>query len=207
MSNISYKMTLLGDIGVGKTTLFKKLSKDNFNEKSLSTIGIDKVVVNLKINTSEGEKDAEIILYDTAGQEKFRSISISYFRESTGIILMYDISRNETFENLDDWSKDILDNLGDRENYLILLLGNKVDLVNENPELREVEEKDAKEYCANNNILWGGEFSVKNFNLEKLISIFKEFVEKMYKKIGNINDKKSETILNKSKLKKKKGIC
>ena len=169
MSNISYKMTLLGDIGVGKTTLFKKLSKDNFNEKSLSTIGIDKVVVNLKINTSEGEKDAEIILYDTAGQEKFRSISISYFRESTGIIMMYDISRNETFENLDDWSKDILDNLGDRENYLILLLGNKVDLVNENPELREAEEKDAKEYCANNNILWGGEFSVKNYNLEKLI--------------------------------------
>ena len=151
-NKLSYKMTLLGDTGVGKTSLFKKLVKGIYEEKTISTIGIDKKTLNFKINTSDGEKEAEITLYDTAGQEKFRSISVSYFRDSKGLVMVYDITRNETFENLGDWLKDIIENLGQKENYLIILLGNKLDIVEENPDKREVEEKDAKEYCANNNI-------------------------------------------------------
>ena len=66
---------------------------------------------------------------------------------------IYDITRNETFEKLGDWLKDIIENLGQKENYLIILLGNKLDIVEENPEKRDVEEKDARGYCASKNIL------------------------------------------------------
>ena len=201
---LTYKMTLIGDTGVGKTSLFKKLVKGIFEEKTISTIGIDKKSLNFTINTSGGEKETEIILFDTAGQEKFKSISVSYFRDSKGLIMVYDITRYETFANLGEWLKDIIENLGQRENYLIILLGNKLDIIEENPEKRAVDEKDAKDYCANNNILWGGECSAKDFDVDRLKSLFKEFIEEMYKKIGNTNIKQKEKILTTMPKKKKK---
>ena len=201
---LSYKMTLLGDTGVGKTSLFKKLVKGTFDPKSISTIGVDRKTLNFKINTSDGEKEAEITLYDTAGQEKFRSISVSYFRESKGLIMIYDITKYETFEHLGEWLDDVIENLGNKENYLIILLGNKVDMIDENNDKRQVEEKEAKDYCTTNNILWGGEVSVKDFDREKLNSLFKEFIEEMYKKLGSSTVKKEEKTLTKSAPKKKK---
>lgn len=204
-NKLSYKMTLLGDTGVGKTSLFKKLVKGTFDPKSISTIGVDRKTLNFKINTSDGEKEAEITLYDTAGQEKFRSISVSYFRESKGLIMIYDITKYESFEHLGEWLDDVIENLGNKENYLIILLGNKVDMIEENNDKRQVEEKEAKDYCTTNNILWGGEVSAKDFDLEKLKSLFQEFIEEMYKKIGNSSVKKEETTLSVSN--KKKSCC
>ena len=204
-NKLSYKMTLLGDTGVGKTSLFKKLVKGTFDPKSISTIGVDRKTLNFKINTSDGEKEAEITLYDTAGQEKFRSISVSYFRESKGLIMIYDITKHESFEHLGEWLDDVIENLGNKENYLIILLGNKVDMIDENNDKRQVEEKEAKDYCTTNNILWGGEVSAKDFDLEKLKSLFQEFIEEMYKKIGNSSVKKEETTLSVSN--KKKSCC
>jgi len=204
-NKLSYKMTLLGDTGVGKTSLFKKLVKGTFDPKSISTIGVDRKTLNFKINTSDGEKEAEITLFDTAGQEKFRSISVSYFRESKGLIMIYDITKYESFEHLGEWLDDVIENLGNKENYLIILLGNKVDMIDENNDKRQVEEKEAKDYCTTNNILWGGEVSAKDFDLEKLKSLFQEFIEEMYKKIGNSSVKKEETKL--SATNKKKSCC
>ena len=204
-NKLSYKMTLLGDTGVGKTSLFKKLVKGIFDPNCISTIGVDRKTLNFKINTSDGEKEAEITLYDTAGQEKFRSISVSYFRESKGLIMIYDITKYETFEHLGEWLDDVIENLGNKENYLIILLGNKIDMIDENKDKRQVEEKEAKDYCTTNNILWGGEVSAKDFDLEKLKSLFQEFIEEMYKKIGNSSVKKEETTLSVSN--KKKSWC
>jgi small GTP-binding protein len=208
MSNekLSYKMTLIGDSGVGKTSLFKKLFRDTFDHKIVSTIGIDKKTHNFTINTSEGEKEVEVALFDTAGQERFRSISVSYFRESNGLVMVYDITRNETFQNLDNWYNDVKENLGKNGNYLVILLGNKVDLIEENPEQRDVDEQEVKEYCTKNNIFWGGECSAKVFDGEKLRTIFKEFIEEIYKKVGksnsNVNNKDKK--LKKSKEAKKR---
>ena len=206
---LRYKMTLIGDTGVGKTSLFKKLVKGIYEEKTISTIGIDKKSLNFTINTSEGEKEIEITLFDTAGQEKFKSISISYFRESKGLIMVYDITRNETFQKLNSWYNDILDNLGKKENYLVILLGNKVDLIEENSEKRDVDEEEAKKYCTDNHIFWGGECSAKAFDTEKLRSIFKECIEEMYKKVGKSNEdvNNKDTKLKKSNNTKKKKFC
>ena len=121
--------------------------------------------------------------------------------------MLYDITRKETFDNLEEWLKDIIENLGQKENYLIILLGNKLDIAEQNSEKREVEESDAKKYCMNNNILWGGECSVKDFDVDRLKSLFKEFIEEMYKKVGDCNVKEKVATLSKSNAKKKKGFC
>ena len=193
-SGLSYKMTLLGDSGVGKTSLFKKLFTGKFDPRIISTIGVDKRSLNISINTDEGEKDVDISLFDTAGQERFRSISISYFRESSGFFVMYDITSDESFQNVQQWLNDIKNNLGNISKYLIILLGNKLDIALEDSTKREVKEKDADEFCQNNDIFWGGECSVKDFSVDDLKEMFKKFVEELYKKVG-ANVKRSESIL------------
>jgi len=205
---LSYKMTLLGDSGVGKTSLFKKITKENFDPKIVSTIGIDKRTLFFNINTSEGEKEVEISLYDTAGQERFKSISISYFRESKGLLVIYDITNYETFKHVGVWLGDVIDTLGKKDDYIIILWGNKVDLVNADPEQRDVDEEEAKEFCEKNNLLWGGECSAKDFSSDQFREIFKDFITKMQKKVGD-NFKAEEDLLKKKKKNQnqKKGCC
>ena len=123
---LSYKMTLLGDSGVGKTSLFKKITKENFDSKIVSTIGIDKRTLFFNINTDEGEREVEISLYDTAGQERFKSISISYFRDSKGLLVIYDVTNYETFKHVGVWLGDVIDTLGKKDDYIIILWGNKL---------------------------------------------------------------------------------
>ena len=202
-----YKMILLGDTGVGKTSLFRKLTTDQFESKVISTIGIDKRTLNFNINTSDGEKLTEISLYDTAGQERFRSISISYFREAKGLVIIYDITNYESFQNIDNWISNIKDNVGNNNNnYLIILFGNKLDLVTNDKEKREVEENEVKDFCTNRNILWGGEFSAKDFTADKLKEVFIKIIEEIYKKVGNVFKNEDNSLKNYDN-KNKKGCC
>ena len=188
---ITYKMIILGDTAVGKTSIFKKITTEEFDPMVISTIGIDKRTLTININTpEEGEKECEIYLYDTAGEERYRTISISYFRDSKGLLIMYDITKNESFQNIDGWLQNIKDSLGeDNSDYLMILLGNKLDLVNDNIKDREVETEDAEKLCLDNKIFWGGECSVKDISIEDLKNLFKTFIEEIYKKVGNNNDK------------------
>ena len=126
----TYKIILIGDSSVGKTCLFKKLTTGNYSEKNISTIGMDRksISVNIKIieNGSEVEKSFNIQLWDTAGQERFRSITKGYYKDSQGLLLLYDITNKETFENLDKWISGVRDSLGDEDKdnnkYIIILL-------------------------------------------------------------------------------------
>ena len=207
IEKLKYKMTLLGDTAVGKTSLFKKLTKEEFDPKIVSTIGIDKKTLNFNINSSKGEKEVEISLYDTAGQEKFRSISISYFRDSKGLLVIYDISNFESFKNVEHWLVDIKDSVGNNDDYLIILIGNKLDLIKDDPQKRDVEEGEAKEFCTKNKILWGGECSAKDDSSEKLKEMFINYIEEMYKKVGANIKKNDESLLKNLNGKKKKGCC
>ena len=138
-----YKMVIIGESAVGKTCIFKKITSGVFNEKSISTIGIDRRTLTFKINTSDGEKDVDVQLWDTAGQERFRSITTTYYKSSQGLLLMYDITNKETFDSLDGWFQSINESLGESNNYLVVLLGNKVDLINNEPDKRQVAAEDA----------------------------------------------------------------
>ena len=141
---ISYKIILIGDSLVGKTCLFKKITKGTYSTKNISTIGMDQKSLSKKVivpedpnneSSPEIEKDFSIHLWDTAGQERFRSITAGYFKQSHGLILLYDITNRASFDNLEKWILAVTNVLGQAEpnennkkHYAVILLGNKADL-------------------------------------------------------------------------------
>ena len=182
---ITYKLILIGDSAVGKTCIFKKLTSGVFNEKSISTIGMDRRTLNFTIKDSEGrDLDVEVQLWDTAGQERFRTITNNYYKSSQGLLLIYDITKKDTFNNVENWINNVKETLGEEDKYLIVLIGNKVDLAEANPETREVSLDEAEEICKKDDIFWGGECSAKDFSEEKLKEIFTKYTEEIYKKVG-----------------------
>ena len=214
--SIIYKIILIGDSSVGKTCLFKKITTGTFSEKVISTIGMDRKSLSFKIpikddKGNEIEKNFEIQLWDTAGQDRFRSITKQYFKDSQGLFLLYDITNKETFDNLDKWIYGVRENLGGEKNnknkYIIVLLANKLDLVKENPKMRKVEEKEAMDKCQEFDIIWGGECSAKDFTMEELEEKFKFYTKEIYSKIGNniVKSQKAQKIA--SGKKKKKKFC
>ena len=98
---LTYKIILIGDSSVGKTCLFKKLTTGKYSDKNISTIGIDRKSFSLKVkiveNNEEIEKNFIIQLWDTAGQERFRAVTKGYYKDSQGLLLMYDITNKESF--------------------------------------------------------------------------------------------------------------
>ena len=207
-SKITYKIIIIGDSAVGKTCIFKKITSNTFNEKSISTIGMDRRTLFFTIKDSKGsDLEIEVQLWDTAGQERFRSITTTYYKSSQGLLLMYDITKRETFSNVENWIENVNDSLGNNNDYLIVLMGNKLDLVKDKPEARDVTEEEAQKLCQEKNIFWGGECSAKDFSEEELRNIFIKYTQEIYKKVG-VNITKGEMVTtNNNDNKKKKSFC
>ena len=108
---IEYKLILLGDTSVGKTCLFKKITTGVFMDKNVSTVGIDRRTIDLKCEFDENgkkiEKNISISLTDTAGQERFKAITRSYYKGSDAAILIYDITDKKTFNHVKEWIESI----------------------------------------------------------------------------------------------------
>ena len=211
---IEYKIVLIGNSAVGKTSLFKKLTTGQFSEKNISTIGMDKKTLNVEIEVNENgsivKKQINISLVDTAGQERFRSITKNYFKESDGILLIYDITNKETFKNVEGWIDSIHESLGNHKDskYIIILIGNKTDLIGVDDYVREVTEEEAETKCNVKSLVWGGETSVKNIEFKDLKELFKNYVEKIYDKVGEKEVKQQVSKkMDSYKKKKKKLFC
>jgi len=118
------KLCLLGDSGVGKTSMFFRWTDNTFTENYFCTIGIDfKIkIVNVR------DKIAKIQLWDTAGQERFRTISGAYFRGAAGIVIVYDITNQESFDNVSSWIDQIYSHATPQLYQHKILVGNKTDL-------------------------------------------------------------------------------
>jgi Ras-related protein Rab-18 len=119
-----FKVLLVGDSLVGKSCLLTRFTTDRFDDKSTSTIGVDFRVKYMLLNG----KRVKLTVWDTAGQERFRTLSSSYYRGAQGIILVYDVTERNTFENLERiWMKevDIYSNVDDA---VKMVVANKVDL-------------------------------------------------------------------------------
>ena len=116
------KVGLLGDSMVGKTSICNSYMGLEFNQDMLSTIGIEKL--DKKITLKSG-KEIKLILWDTAGQERFRSAALKAVRSAQGVVLVFDVTKKETFENITDWMTQIKDNF---KNPSVVLFGNKSDI-------------------------------------------------------------------------------
>ena len=117
-----YKLIFLGDQNVGKSSILNRFLNDTFVEEYQATIGLDFQSKNVQIEN----QDIHLLLYDTAGQEKFRSLIPMYTRDANIILLVYDITNKESFNNLSLWLKD-LTNINFDE-VIFFIVGNKIDL-------------------------------------------------------------------------------
>mmetsp|Transcript_7696 Transcript_7696/g.22681 ORF Transcript_7696/g.22681 Transcript_7696/m.22681 type:complete len:201 (-) Transcript_7696:51-653(-) len=116
-----FKLLLIGDSGVGKSCLLLRFADDTYTESYISTIGVD-----FKIRTIELDgKTIKLQIWDTAGQEQFRTITRSYFRGAQGIVLVYDITDRRTFSSVRSWMAQITDHADQKVNKV--LVGNKCD--------------------------------------------------------------------------------
>ncbi|EGC32269.1 Rab GTPase [Dictyostelium purpureum] len=132
-----YKVLLIGDSDVGKTSIVKRFSDDTFDEEVLTTIGVEFKMKEVKV---DGKK-VDLCIWDTAGQEKFRALISSYYRGAHGIILTYDVTKRDTFENLNYWLNEV-ENFANRSNLVKLLVGNKIDKEN-----REISREEGAEFA------------------------------------------------------------
>ena len=117
-----YKIIFLGDQNTGKSCILNRFVEDKFDDKYQATIGLDFQSKNVKIDN----QDVHLLLYDTAGQEKFRSLIPMYTRDANIIILVYDITRKESFNHIPDWINGLTN--VNFDNVIFALVGNKIDL-------------------------------------------------------------------------------
>jgi Ras-related protein Rab-1A len=185
-----FKLLIIGDSGVGKSCLLLRYTEDTFTESYISTIGVD-----FKINHIEVDgKNIKLQIWDTAGQERFRTITNSYYRGAHGIIIVYDVTDPESFQNIKQWLNEIKHYAMD--NVCKILVANKCDKVDK----RIVTTFSGEEYAQSIDIDYI-ETSAKNcHNVDKMFyNIAKQIKTHMKEKlitsnISNISVKKGEPI-------------
>mmetsp|Transcript_15917 Transcript_15917/g.21929 ORF Transcript_15917/g.21929 Transcript_15917/m.21929 type:complete len:202 (-) Transcript_15917:2241-2846(-) len=166
-----FKLLLIGDSGVGKSCLLLRFADDTYTESYISTIGVD-----FKIRTIDLDaKTIKLQIWDTAGQERFRTITSSYYRGAQGIIVVYDTTDLESFNNVKQWLHEI-----DRyasENVNKLLVGNKSDLTTK----RAVSYDQAKEFADSLGIEFIETSAKSSTNVEKAFMMMASQIKSRYK--------------------------
>ena len=204
--DIAFKVIVIGDSGVGKSCLSNKATKNIFDESYNATIGFEFFVFNIKLN----EITIKLQVWDTCGQELYRTLITNFYRNSSLAILVYEINSKQTFENVDMWLKELRSHAN--PDVKIFLIGNKVDLEDQ----REVDTKTGEIYSKKNKINLFMESSAKTgFNAQKIfIEAAKILYEDYgkYKKINIFSKLETSTIkklgtLKKEKNRKKDNCC
>ena len=165
--DLLFKLILIGDSCVGKSNILLKYLKNQFNENSKTTIGVEFGTKNIIINN----KRIKIQIWDTAGQERYRSITSAYYKGAKGALIVYDITRKNTFDNIDKWITDLKLN-GDK-NICIIIVGNKSDLNEQREVDKELGKKKAEMFKT-------AFMETSALNGENISKAFEEVIEQIY---------------------------
>eukprot|EP01018_Ginkgo_biloba_P023612 Gb_37703 [translate_table: standard] len=152
-----FKVVLIGDSGVGKSNLLSRFTRNEFCLESKSTIGVEFATRTVQV---EG-KTIKAQIWDTAGQERYRAITSAYYRGAVGALLVYDITKPTTFENVGRWLKELRDHAD--SNIVIMLVGNKSDLKH----LRGVSTEDAQSFAEKEGLSFLETSALEATNVEK----------------------------------------
>ena len=201
---LSFKILLLGDSAVGKTSLLSKYVDNTFQEQHIATIGVeykDKFIIKNDFNI-------RLQIWDTAGQERFHSISKNLYRGTNGVFFVYDITREETFNNLKNWIREFQDVEGDIKG---VILGNKCDMEEE----RVIQEKQLISFSEKFQMPYLETSAKDNINVKEGFELMVDellkgknkdyLIERFLRKTRN--DLSLETDKPQDKKKKKKGCC
>ena len=159
MTDVDYifKVLIIGDSSVGKSNLLLRFSDNIFHDTFLPTIGVDFKIRNVLINN----KNIKLNIWDTAGQERFKTITSAYYKGSHGVILVYDITDRESFNNIANWINETKKHAGSA--IVRVLVGNKCDLTEE----RKVTHKEGAEFAQRENMLFFETSAKAKINVEE----------------------------------------
>ena len=169
-TDLVYKILLLGDSEVGKSCFLMRYADNVFVDNYITTIGLDYKLKYIQLDSGQVIK---VQLWDTAGQDRYRTIAKNYYKGSHGILLLYDVTKSSSFENIREWIKDIREEV--YEKAIIFLIGNKIDKKDQIKIKTEEGEKLAEEF----NIPF---FEASAKSGENVDEIFKA----LYKKISEV---------------------
>ena len=175
-----YKIIIIGDTSVGKTALLSKYLKGVFPTSPLSTVATEFATKIIQIKEG-GYIKAQI--WDTAGEEKYKSITYHHYKKSVGGLIVYDITKKSTFENVKNWYIDLITKA--EKGCIIALIGNKLDLVERNERKREVSKEEAQSYADDNHMLF---YETSAFNGNNINDIFEELMQTIYTERRKIPD-------------------
>lgn len=189
---MTFKILTIGESGVGKTCIAKRFVQDKFVKNHLVTIGVDYFAKTLHINN----KDIKLKIWDTAGQERFKTLTAQYYKGADGILLVYDVTDEESYDKIRDWMGQISLNTK-KDDIGLVLLGNKIDL-NPRKVTKEMGDK------------LGGELNIKYFETSALSGqgineSFEELTRIIMKKRGIGEGNKVPGTVNLNKKKKEDG--
>lgn len=148
--DLLYKVVLIGDSGVGKSNLLSRFTRDEFNLACKSTIGVEFATKSIVVDN----KMIKAQIWDTAGQERFRAITSAYYRGAAGALIIYDVTKMVTYENVQRWLTEVKDHTGGSNEtnsspeITIMLVGNKCDLHAQ----RVVATEDAQQFAKENGL-------------------------------------------------------
>ncbi len=201
--DLSFKIIVIGDSGVGKSSLTTKATRNIFEEAYNATVGFEFFTFNIKLN----EKIIKLQVWDTCGQELYRSLITNFYRNSSMAILVYAINDKKSFNNIDNWLKEL--KTESNPDAKTILIGNKRDLESN----REVSYEEAEKYAQDYNFISFFETSAKTgFNVQKVfiniaVCLYEEYIK--YKDSENpstieLNERASSSLKNIKKTNKKK---
>ncbi|GAB2301198.1 Ras- protein RABA1f [Dionaea muscipula] len=162
-----FKVVLIGDSGVGKSNLLSRFTRNEFSLESKSTIGVEFATRSIRVD----DKIVKAQIWDTAGQERYRAITSAYYRGAVGALVVYDVTRHVTFENVERWLKELRDHTD--HNIVVMLVGNKADLRH----LRAVSTEEAKGFSERENTFFMETSALESLNVDKA---FTEVLAQIY---------------------------
>ena len=196
------KILTLGDTSVGKSSIVLRFTEEKFDDNQFSTIGIDFKTKFIK----RGDSSIKVLIWDTAGQEKFQNIARQYYKGANGVLLIYDIGNRKSFQRIDFWLKELKDN-NRLEELFICLVGNKIDMEDK----REINREEGEKYAKDNNIIFF-EVSAKtgdgiNLLFDKVINGSMEKVFSVIEKDEGDDKVRLSSIFEKGYIKEKNKKC
>jgi len=194
---LTIKLLLLGDSSVGKTSILNKYIANKFIENNIATLGVEYMDKTVDYNNFK----IKLQIWDTSGEEKYRSITKSYYKNAEGLLVIFDITNEESFNHVKNWINEAKDNNSDIK---IILVGNKLDFENE----RKVTEERAKKFAENNSLQYF-ETSAKNGkNIHKSFKAMIDLILEGKSEQDILNElKKPQKTVSVNDDKKKKSCC
>ena len=186
MEKFSPKILTLGETTVGKTSLLNKFTENTFSKTQFATIGIDFKLKKINING----KTIELKIWDTAGQERYRNLTKQYYKGADGILLIFDLTKKETFLKINDWI-DQLNSHFNHDEISIILIGNKKDLSD-----REISYEEGNERGKELNILY---FETSAKTGENVNEAFNCLTNEILKKKGIFLERNNSLQINQKK--------